>query len=382
MDRGLTQLVSFTPNGTQGIALANIGLVAPAKYSFVTPGGCDQLSTTFYKPVRNRSEALNPGRLILAYRGGHVVWTGTLDEPGPSDNGWALTAHGSGAWGNDYRAVYSVSWGTGVFNDAVDQAITRGLGWIRGTDIGAVSGVWAGQKVDSAAQSITELLNLACTKGGLTWQVTNRSRGQVLQVFPLPTTPNRLLISTQPVGQSIASGPNKIYLRYQSTADTTKLAAAYATTSVSNSAAINKQGLREDFTDLSSAGVQTSGAAQTVGNNVLKRFTRAGFADAFTVKHGELTNMGGTAVDLGTYHEHSTPTLIKVLLTDFAFGGEVTKGPITFMVGAYEWDDDARIATITPFESIRHDFGSLLQVAVDAMPHRRHHATHKKKKGR
>jgi hypothetical protein len=382
---GLTQIVTFPPDGSgSGLSLAHIGHMSPARYSYATPGGCDQLSATFLAPARRRTEALNPGRLVYAYRGGSVVWQGTLDEPSPTDQGWTINAHGAGSWGNDYRAIYSVNWGTGVFNDAVDQAISRGLNWVRTTNIGALSGIWTGQKVDSGSQSITDLLNLACTKGGLTWQVTTRARGNVLGVFSLPTSANRLLISTQPVGQSIASGPNKVWARYQNTSDTKKAKATYALTSSSQPNVIARQGLREDFTDVSSAGVQSSGAVQTMLSNTLKRFTRAGFSDAFTVKHGELTNMGGTPVDLGVYYADATGggMVCKVLLTDFAFGGEVTKGPITFLVGHYEWDDDARIATITPFESMRHDFGSLLQVAVDAMPHRRHHATHKKKKGR
>jgi hypothetical protein len=213
--------------------------------------------------------------------------------------------------------------------------------------------------------------------------VQTRHRGPLLNVIALPTTPNHLLISTAPVGQSIASGANAIYIRYQSAADTKKQKAQYGLTSVTNSGRITKQGRDEDYMDLSSGSVISSGTAQGIGNQVLKRFTRAGFTDAFTVKYGELTNMGGTPCDLGCFYKDSAnPMFIKVLLSDFAFGGEVTKGPVTFLVGAYEWDDAARIATITPFESMRHDFGSLMQVAIDNMPQKRHHPTHKKKRGR
>jgi hypothetical protein len=384
MRSGLTQIITFPPDGSgSGISLAHIGHVKPATYSFACPGGCDQLTTTVSKTARDRPEALNPGRLVYAYRGGSVVWSGTLDEPSPGLDGWSVSAHGSGGWGVDYRAIYSPPWNTSVFNDAVDQAIARGLNWVRGTNITGVSGVWLGQQVDSAANTIADFLNLACNKGGLTWQVTTQARGNVLTVVPLPTVPNRLLISTDPVGQSLASGPNALYLRYQTSTDTTKVPAQYAITSVVRQDAIDRQGRREDFTDLSSAGVQTSGAAQGVGNSVFKRFTRAGFTDAFSVKYRQLTNLGGTPVDPGVFYADGFSAMVcKVLLSDFAFGGEVAKGPLSFLVGHYEWNDATCVATVTPFETMRHDFASLLQVAVDAMPVRRHHPTHKKKKAK
>lgn len=384
MQPGLTHVVTFPPGGSGvGLSLSHLGHVSPAVYSYTTPGGCDQLSLTLFDPPRKRTEALNPGRLVKAYRGGAVVWRGVLDEPTPSDTGWNVTAHGSGTLGADYLAIYSVSWGTGVFNDAVDQAISRGLNWIRSTNIGSVSGLWTGQQVDSGAQSISDLLNLGATKGGLTWQVTTGPGDRdVLTVFPLPSTPNRILIATSPVGQSIASGPDAVYLRYQSSADSGSTPATFALTSSVQQGVIDKTGRREEYADLSSAGMMTAGAAQGVGSAVLQRFTRAGFTDAFNVQYGQLTNMGGVPVDPGCFYQDGSSVMYcRALLSDFAFGGEVTRGPVQFLVGAYQWDDGALIAQITPFESIRHDFQSLMQAAIDAIPVRAQ-ATHKKKKGK
>jgi hypothetical protein len=382
MQPGLTKVVTFPPGGGYGLSLCHLGHVSPAVYSWTTPGGCDQLSLTLYDPPRKRTEALNPGRLVKAYRGGSVVWRGILDEPTPAATGWQVTAHGSGTLGADYLGIYSVTWGTGVFNDAVDQAIARGLAWVRSTDIGAVSGLWTGQQVDSGAQTITDLLNLGCTKGGLTWQVTT-GPGDVdrLTVFALPTTANRILIATAPVGQTIAADPDALYLRYQSSPDGAT-AATYALTSVTQDAVIAAQGRREDYTDLSSAGALTAGAAQNVGSAILKRFTRAGFTSPFTVQPGQLTNMGGTPVDPGTFYQDGASVMVcRVLLSDFAFAGEVTRGPVQFLVGSYQWDDAAMTAQITPFDSITHNFSALAQAAVNAIPVRAQ-ATHKKKKGK
>jgi hypothetical protein len=380
MQPGLSHIVTFPPGGGLGLSLSHLGHIGPATYSYTTPGGCDQLSATYYKPPRERSEALNPGRKVAVYRGGSVVWSGVLDEPSPADSGWTVTAHGAGTLGADYRAIYTVAWGTGVFDDAVNAAITRGMDW-KNPGIGAPAGIWTGQQFDSGSQTITDLLNLGCTKGGLTWQVTTGPGGNKLSVFALPSAANRILIATSPVAQSIASGPDALYLRYQSSADGAA-AATYALTSVVQQNVIDAQGRREEFTDLSSASTMSAGTAQGVGSQVLKRFTRAGFAGPFTFQYGQLLNMGGVPVDPGAFYQDGAAHMIcRALLSDFAFSGEVTRGSVQFLVGSYQWDDGAMVAQITPFESIRSDFSSLMQAAVDSIPVRAR-ATTRKKKGK
>jgi len=381
MRPGLTKIVTLPPGGGQPLSLSHLGHADAPTYSFTTPGGCDQLSTVLHKPARVRSEALNPGRKVYAYRGGSVVWAGILDEPQPTDQGWNITAHGAGTYGADYRSVYTLPWGTVIPDNAVNSAISRGLDWVN-PGIGSPSGMWMGQKVDSGSQSITDLLNQITSKGGLTWQVVTGPGGNRLNVYALPTTPNRILYSTAPVGQSIASGPDVIYIRYQATADKNNHPATYGLTSVSQQSVINAQGRREDYMDLSSAGVQSSAAAQGVGTSVLQRFTRAGFTDAIPARRGALLNMGGVPCDPGIFYQDGAMHMyLRVLLADFAFAGEVARGPVQFLVGAYEWNDATMTAAITPFESVRHDFASLMQIAADT-DHPRSRPTHKKKKGR
>lgn len=382
MQPGLTRLVTFPPGGAGlGLSLSHLGHMSPAVYGYTTPGGCDQLTSTYEKPPRVRSEALNPGRVLKAYRGGSVVWSGVVDEPSAADAGWAVSAHGAGTLGADWRAVYTVSWGNTVPDDAVNQAITRGLAWVN-PGIGAPAGMWMGQQFDSASQDITSMLNQICSKGGLTWQVTTGPGDRnVLSVFPLPTAPNRLLVATSPEPQTIASGANAIFGRYQSSPDAATKATYGLTSSVSQ-ALIDAQGRREDYADFGSAGVQTAGSIQTTLGLVLKRFTRAGFTSPFVIQPGQLMNMGGTPVDPGVFYQDSAAVMVcRVLLSDFAFSGEVTRGPVNLLVGSYVWDDAACTATITPFESMTHDFTSMLQAAVDDIPVRSQ-PTAKKKKGK
>lgn len=376
-----SQVVTYKPDGTDPRWLGHYGYVTDLTYSFALPGGCDQLSCTLAVPTSWRSDALNPGRVVKAVRGSAVAWAGILDEPTPGDTGWELAAHGAAAAGDDYLAIWSGTWGTGVFNTCIDNAISRGLDWVRNQDIGAVTDIWVGQKVDSGTQTITDLLNLGTHKGGLTWCVRTIARGNVVSVISLPTVANRILISGDPVGRSISEAPTTLYVRYQTSWDTNTAAATYATTSVTSSTREAAHGRSEDRMDISSAGVYSSGAAQTAATNALKKFTRAQYSTPFTVQPGQLLNTGGQPVDLGLFWADGfTAMCCELWLADYSYGGEVTGGPVNLLVGGYTYNADGT-ATITPFESARHDWSSVMGAAVDATPvrvkpHHKHRLRH------
>lgn len=383
MRPGLTSIVTYRPDGSQPRFLSELAHVDPPVYSFTTPGGCQDLTTTVRRTARWRTDALDPGRIVNAYRGGLLAWSGILDEPVPSDTGWNITAHGTGVAGQDYRAVWTGTWGTGTPDQVVNNAITAGLPW-KNPGIGSPAGMWVGQQVDSASQTVTDMLNLICDKGGLTWEVTTTSFGNFLSVFPLPTAPNRLLVATGPVPRSVAAGATMVRIRYQTAKDNQAHApATYALTSVTDSAREAQQGHTEDYMDLSSAGAQTAGQAQAVGSSVLQRFTRAAFTDPFQVTYGHLLSTGGTPVDPGCFYADGIGAMVcQLMLADLGYSGDIARGPMKFLVGEYQWDDSKCVATITPFESMRHNWSSLLSVAAQTAPHHRHRATHKHKKGR
>ena len=383
---GLTAIVTYTPSYGSARALAQLGRLSPAVYSWSTPGGCDQLSATFARPPRFRTDALDPGRIVRAYRGGTVVWEGILDEPAPGAAGWQITAHGAGGWAQDYLSIWTGLWPTMLPDQTVNAAIARGLGWVN-PGIGTPAGMWTGQPQDSGAATIADLLNQMCSKGGLTWIVRTVPGGNILSVLPLPTVPNRMLVSGDPAARSVAAGPTTLYVRYQVTWDSAsgKNPATYDVTSVTNTALEASTGRREEMMDISSAGVMTAAAAQAVGSQVLKRFTRVSFTDPFTARGGALQTLGGVAVDPGSFYpDGMTGMVCKLLLADYAPAADSPRGQPSFLVGHYEWDDQALTATITPFESMRHDFTSLLAEAAAEVPVRQQPVTtgKKKKKGK
>jgi len=231
------------------------------------------------------------------------------------------------------------------------------------------SSLWLSQIQDSGAETITDHLNLITLGGGLLWQLSPNGGAPpvmqpwVLKVFPIPSAVTRLLIATSPVGRTVTADINVMQLRYQSAPDiaatntTPAVPAAYATTSVSNAASIRAHGVFEYYQDLSSAGTLTQAAAQAVGNSILSRYQRANFANSFTVGPGQLLTTGGFPVDLGC---EQAGQVCQLMVTDGAYGGEVVAAPLTFVVGAADYDDDAQTLTVTPFQSNRHDMSTLI----------------------
>jgi hypothetical protein len=352
--------------------LGRYGQVAGVKYSYTVPGGCEQLSCTLGAPAALRVAALDPGRIVQAVLGASIVWEGTLDEPAPSDAGWSITAQGSGTWGSLYNADYSAPWNIDAPDNVITNAIGRGLGWLP-TSIGAPAGMYFGQPPDSGSIKIDAMLNQMCEPGGLVWQVKRGSWGNSVRVDPIPATPTRLLVCTSPVPRTLGGDINAIEIRYQATPDLGPGAAAtFATTYATDAASIAKHGRREEYMDLSSNGVMLGTDAQAVGNGVLANYTRASYAGPFTVRYGELLTIGGQLCDLASYwHANEGPMVCKLLLADQGYGGEVTPGPVVFVTGRYEYDQDAQQATITPYQTASEDFASLLASRAAAARGRR-----------
>jgi hypothetical protein len=358
--------VAVAPQGSNNWQfLGTVGAVTALTYSFQCPGGADKMTCTVMVPASYRSQLFWPGWKVRITRGGHTVWTGRLDEPTPTGAGWNLTAVGDGNRGADFAATYTSTWPASQPDQSINNAITRGLPWTNTAGIGTPSGAWYGQSVDSGAQTIAGLLTLVCTRGALVWYVNSQPGGfpgTDVTVFPLPVTPNRLLISSNPVPRTLGGDVNSIIIRYQATADTTSsggVAATYSTTTASNAQSIAAHGVTEAFIDLSDVGVMTATAAQAVGNNVLAIYQRASFTTAFTGSYGQLCNMGGTPIDPGT---DPAGTVCKTILTDYGYGGEVVPGPVQFIVGGYSWDDFAQQFTITPYQGLDLSVSGLLSM--------------------
>jgi hypothetical protein len=368
---GSSQVAVAPPGSSNWQWVGTIGQVTALTYSYVCPGGCDKMSLTLMVPASYRNQMFSPGWQVKITRGGHQVWEGKLDEPQSSPSGWTLTAVGTGNRGADFTAFYSPgdTWPTGVPDDIINRAISRGLPWINPGLAGNpnASQFWMGQQFDPGSQNVAAFLSLLCTRGGLTWYVNSQPGGYPgsdLNIFPLPTTVNRLLVCTTPVSRTLGGDINYIVIKYQATADNTTasppVAATYNYVAALNQQSINTHQEMETYIDLSDVGVQTSTQAQAIGNYVLQIYQRASFAGPFHASYGQLLTTGGQPIDPGT---DQAGTVVQLILTDFGYGGEVTpQFPISFIVGAYEWDDFAQVATVTPYQNVDQSLTGLLSL--------------------
>lgn len=348
---GQSSVVTYLPDGvSQPRYLGAVGHVASLVYSYSLPGGPDQMSCTLQVEAMFRTDAMNPGRIVKIYRGGSCIWEGILLEPTPGSDGWQITASGAGNYGSNYVAVYS-TWTNQ--NDAVNQAIARGLRW---ANPGIPSGVWLGQQQDSGSTTITDLLNLFCTMGGYTWSV---GRGNVLSVYPWATAPvTRLLTCAAPVARSLGGFENSLWMRYEASADGSSGAAVYDLDHAATiPASITQVGTFEAYADLSDAGVMGSSSVAAAGANVLAKYQSIAYAGPFVVHYGEYLMPGGQPVDIG---QEQAGQVVKLLMTDYGYGGEVVPDPVSFVVGNIEYDDEAQTASITPYQSLNTSLSGLL----------------------
>jgi hypothetical protein len=362
---GSSQVQTAPPGSKSWQYLGTLGIVTALTYSFIYPGGADQLTATVMIPATYRTQVLNPGWQVRVIRGGHVCWSGKMDEPVPSSAGYQVTAVGDGNRGQDFRAIYTSTWPAGEPDESVNAAIARGLPWTN-PGIGTPSGIWLGQPQDSGSLAISDLLNLACTRGGLGWYANSQPGGSLgtdLSVAPLPTAVNRLLIVTDPVARTLGGDLNIIWIRYQITDASSSgsgAPATYGTTSVTDAASVALHGPLETYIDLTSADVMSLAQAQAVGNYILAIYQRASFTGALSAAYGQLLNAGGVPIDPGT---DQAGTVIRPILTDYGYGGEVTpQFPLTFIAGAYSWDDFAQKASITPYQTLNQSLSGLLSL--------------------
>lgn len=356
-----TQVVSFEPDGASDPRyLGQLGLVGGLTYSYALPGGADQMSCNIMQQPLARWTALNPGRVIGLYRGASRIWEGILQEPTPSTTGWALQAKGAGHYGDNYMSYHT---NYGVAGDPVAKAIAGTpsprvpLRWV--APASWPSGLYLQQPPDTASVTITDYLNDITGPGGFVWYI---GRNNQLSVFQPPTTVNRLLMVTDPQARTLAGYFDWLWLRYESQAQQVTSggtgAAQYAITSVVNSPQVTKHGQLENYGDFSSAGVMTSTAAENVGTAMLAKYVAANYAGPFTVLPGELLTVGGAPVDLGM---EQAGTVVRCMLASGGYGGDVVPAPpIQFVTGAYEYDDGAETATITPYLAVTSDLPTLL----------------------
>jgi hypothetical protein len=364
--------------------IGSVGHVNGLSYTYTFPGGPDSMTFTLAVPPDYRDVAINLGRIIQAYRGGAVVWEGIITEPVPSATGWNVTANGNATYGANYACYYN-SW---TADSPVNLAINRGMRWTN-PGIGSPPGIYLGPVQDNGSIMVSDFMTLLCTGGALYWVLTPPAVSTIpappwkLGVGTLPidqqtgnltVSPTLTVSSTNPMGRSTNGVINTIIVRYMVTQDTdatsTKAAtsATYSQVFVDNPQSVKAFGRQEYYVDCSTAGLNNSDAdpapitqaqAIAIGQNILTKYINANWSSSVTVAPGQLMNAGGVAMDPGCGHNINGQP-VKVVLTDASYGGQVSMGPIEFLVGGYTWDEDSVTGTITPYQATGTDIDNLI----------------------
>jgi len=333
--------------------LGVLGHVSGIQYGSTMPGGDDQFQCNLQLPKLYRDPALTAGRIVNVVLSGATVYEGRLDRPIPASDGsgWSLTAHGSGSYGDDYRAIYT----TYTVSNIITAAIARGLQWQLGP---VASGVNYSQVNDSASQTVTDFLNAVTDTASLTWMVDQP--GSILSIIPVPSTVTRLLVTTTAAAADLVNYINDLYVRYQTSPDGGATAAAYALTHSTLPASVTAHGRTEDYDDLSTYGQLTVGSAQSWASGALAKYVAASFSSQFQVTYGQYLTTGGVPVDLPN---ERAGEVVQLVLAAGGFGGELAPTwPITFPVGAVGYDNDTQTLTVTPYQAVLSNFSGLLGV--------------------
>ena len=400
------------PEPMNGVWLGTIAHEQNLGYDWSIPGGPSSLSFSLAASPNNRVPALNPGRILQAFRGVSCIWEGILQEPTPSATGWDCTANGAGTYGATSAAMYDPAAVTGsstlsYTNNAVDnvlrKSIGRGMRWDDSDGIGHPTGLYLSNAQDSGTMNVEDFLNQVTSGGSLYWSVEPPAGTKVpagpwkIRIRPYPSTidgnpldpgpkapeqwtvnewqrldlkavlrrlpPDLYIINTNPVPRTISNDYNSLIIKYQTSADTTATSTVNAqpqvtaVTVVDNPASVAKHGRNEYSLDVTQDGTYTEAQVVALGQNILTHYVRANFAQAFTVQPGLLLNNGGVPVDLGC---NWVGRIAMVQVQNQAFGGEVNYGPITFLIGDYAYDDASQSATLTPYQSQFTDLASVI----------------------
>lgn len=382
-----------------------IGHVDQVNYTYTIPGGPSSFQCLFVVPPDFRTTAMDPGRILQVFRGGQCIWEGITGEPNPSSTGWEITANGTGSYGNNFTCFYDV-WN---ISRPIQLAVDRGLRWLLPPVVpspakGNPEQAYLGPAQPTGSIAITDFLNLVCTSGRLYWtlippvtaslpagpwrleflefptdqsgnplvktasdhwQYLSREWHQVDQPAGSDLTsarrpPDLYLVSTSPVARNMNSTYNTLIINYTSKADTLSTTSSAATTStavVDVPESVARYGRLEYYLDLTNGGAISHTTAVSMGRNILNKYVRVNFTNAFSVQPGQLLNSGGTPVDLACNWAGRVCTIVA---HGIPFGGESQFGSLTFFIGTYQYDDNSQTATVTPYQNAGTDIATVV----------------------
>lgn len=329
--------------GGDRIWLDQLGLVQNLVHQTNYPGGDSQATWQMVLDPTAQHRAWDYGRVVGLSLGGGALWHGNMDNPTRGQS-WQMLAIGRAAQPKQYVAYAPTSGNALNLNEVIDAAISRGLGLTRGGSLPTMT------TTDASVPSASIRCDQAMEQVAQAQSVETYGKvdiNGVLTMGPAPTTPSYLLFATTPGGGRNLSGfATDAFVIYQS---------ASGVLSVDQrSAATRPFGRFESPVDKTALGLIPSTQADSLGDGFIARNgARAKYTNTFAVSPGQLTTLGGQAVDLATVR---AGFLATVIMTDPDSAGEVVGAVIPrVLMGNASYDWDADVLTLTPVSTTAQD---------------------------
>lgn len=329
--------------GGDRIYLGQLAICQPPKYGSTFPGGARSLSVLVELPPGQTHRAFSIGRRCGVTVGTTDVWVGTLIEPVVQDDGRLLVvADGDGVIATRFAAVDRTfpliqRRGNALNLDAVIDDAQGASRMCPLRRVGPLP-VLPGGNLENG----TIMMDVALTKVGdgigKRWQVDNY---RTVRFYPTEGTgPRYLLVARDDPGRTLVDYTTTLWTTYVDA-----LTGLALLRSAVDNKALTTVTAREEIVELDADGARTQ--AQ-VDLELLRRIYKAGprptFTAPFRISPGELMTEGGIPVDLATIFAGGVCTVISA---DPGKGLDLASDPPRFTMTEVDWDDEAKVLTVT-----------------------------------
>lgn len=312
--------VDLVIDGQRVPMLCNVG---GPKWSHVWPGGSANAS---WEATDMPQALTRRGLLVELMFGGECIWSGPQTDAGNAVGLWTV--------GVDYAALDGSGDATTVPDTAVDQAIERGLPWLRRDSISTDP---VDLDVSQGPATIGALLDAYADAETKRWGVD--PNGYVYAVAD-PTDPSAVIL---PLDQPLAPGgedfATALIGRYYNGTD-------YVTTSpVTDATSVLLNGYHEATVDLTGRGTLTG----TKATNLLKALLALGksqpsWASSVTLGYDDILSPGGVPVALESVRAGQVVRVLGFTADAQVLGGSTY---VDVLIGQSDMDDGGLV--LTPF---------------------------------
>lgn len=314
--------------------------------STVWPGGSDELT---WSAVDFPAKLAKGGADVRAYHAGACVWCGYLLEPDPSQD--QMTAQGLWRLAEKFVALDGAGAATTVPNTAIDQAISRGLPWVRrssisGSSVGSVD-------VSQGPVMLTDLLDGFTDASSTTRRWGVDTAGAVYVADDSTAVAYQVTVMKGGLGYALDDYASTLLARYFDSGTST-----YKTVTVTSGPAVSAHGHQEQVVDLTTKAPMTAAQATQITTNLLNLAKATPqWTAPLNVSYGELLSAGGVPVSLETVKAGET---VRVWSTDLSRNGS---GYVDFMIGRTQLSDG--VLTISPLQLAPRSLVDVLTAALN-----------------